>query len=407
MEECEFAFTRSRDKTLNRLRKTKNIHTRNSSSSFNSISESSAYVSKPDIAYNPLYEPEPLENNNRTLKELATLDSYELKSRLIHLLPKFHGLAGEDPHKHLKEFHVVCFTLRLQGIPEDYIKMKAFTFSLDGATKDWMYLQPIMFNIWGDMKLIFLEKFFPTSKTKEICGIRQHFGRHCTNIDRGSTSCVPRVRTIKSANNFYCRLLMMDRNMVDAANGGVLMDKTPTTATHLISNMASNTQHFGTRGGAITSRVVSEVGAFDNLRLENQLAELTSLVRGGVGVVMLHSGRELLHQTVPQRNLRPTDVETKPRANSRVQQLARSIPLPFPTRTVSARKSETDEDLLKLFRKVEINIPLLDTIKQVPKYAKFLKELCIHKRKKMKGAVEMGGIMSALIKHKNTTTRAQ
>ncbi|RDY06734.1 putative mitochondrial protein, partial [Mucuna pruriens] len=30
--------------------------------------------------------------------------SYELKSGLIHLLPKFHGLAGEDPHKHLKEF---------------------------------------------------------------------------------------------------------------------------------------------------------------------------------------------------------------------------------------------------------------------------------------------------------------
>ncbi|RDX96921.1 hypothetical protein CR513_20368, partial [Mucuna pruriens] len=30
----------------------------------------------------------------------------------------------------------------------------------------------------------------------------------------------------------------MDRNMVDAASGGALMDKTPTTARHLISNMA-------------------------------------------------------------------------------------------------------------------------------------------------------------------------
>ncbi|RDY09886.1 hypothetical protein CR513_05675, partial [Mucuna pruriens] len=28
-----------------------------------------------------------------------------------------------------------------------------------------------------------------------------------------------------------------------------------------------------------------------------------------------------------------------------------------------------------MFRKVEINIPLLDAIKQIPKYAKFLKEL--------------------------------
>jgi len=27
---------------------------------------------------------------------------YVLKTGLIHLLPKFHGLAGEDPCKHLK-----------------------------------------------------------------------------------------------------------------------------------------------------------------------------------------------------------------------------------------------------------------------------------------------------------------
>ncbi|XP_023758859.1 uncharacterized protein LOC111907324 [Lactuca sativa] len=36
---------------------------------------------------------------------------------------------------------------------------------------------------------------------------------------------------------------------------------------------------------------------------------------------------------------------------------------------------------MDLFRKVEVNIPLLDTIKQLPRYAKFLKELCTSKRK--------------------------
>jgi len=30
---------------------------------------------------------------------------------------------------------------------------------------------------------------------------------------------------------------------------------------------------------------------------------------------------------------------------------------------------------------VELNIPLLDAIKHIPRYAKFLKELCTHKRK--------------------------
>ncbi|RDX87583.1 hypothetical protein CR513_30928, partial [Mucuna pruriens] len=73
--------------------------------------------------------------------------------------------------------------------------------------------------------------------------------------------------------------------------------------------------------------------------------------------------------------------------------------LPFPSRTISARKPESDEELLKMFRKVEINIPLLDVIKQVPKYAKFLKELCIHKRIKIKGSREIGGVVSALTRN--------
>jgi len=62
--------------------------------------------------------------SERTLRELVALDvniqtlcvqypkldvQCKLKSGLIHLLPKFHGLLGEeDPHKHLNEFHIVC-----------------------------------------------------------------------------------------------------------------------------------------------------------------------------------------------------------------------------------------------------------------------------------------------------------
>ncbi|RDX95540.1 hypothetical protein CR513_21925, partial [Mucuna pruriens] len=70
----------------------------------------------------------------------------------------------------------------------------------------------------------------------------------------------------------------MDRSMIDAASGGALMDKTPTATRHLISNMASNTQQFGIRGPNL-SRLVNEIGAASNQRLENQLTELTSLVR--------------------------------------------------------------------------------------------------------------------------------
>ncbi|RDY08551.1 hypothetical protein CR513_07197, partial [Mucuna pruriens] len=64
----------------------------------------------------------------------------------------------------------------------------------------------------------------------------------------------------------------MDRSMINAASGGALMDKTPAATRQLISNM------FGTKG-AQPSRAVNEARAIDNLRLENQLTELMSLVR--------------------------------------------------------------------------------------------------------------------------------
>ncbi|RDX78887.1 hypothetical protein CR513_40755, partial [Mucuna pruriens] len=204
------------DRTLRRLRKVRS--TVHSSPNINS-----------DFNYglNKSQEPEQMENNDRTLKELAMPDM------LIHLLPKFHGLAGEDPQKHLKEFHVVCSTMRLQGISKDYIKIKAFPFSLDGVAKDWLYLQLVLFNTWGDMKCMFLEKFFPASGTttirKEICGIRKHFRETLHEYwERFNKLCVT------------C-LTMMERRLIDAASGGALVDKMPTATRHLIFNMASNT----------------------------------------------------------------------------------------------------------------------------------------------------------------------
>jgi hypothetical protein len=57
------------------------------------------------------------------------------------------------------------------------------------------------------------------------------------------------------------------------------------------------------------------------------------------------------------------------------------IPAPFPSRFARQKKEEDDKEILDTLRKVEINIPLLDAIKQVPRYARFLKDLCTRKSK--------------------------
>ena len=238
--------------------------------------------------------------NNRTLKELAApilnqqplcieypeLDAaFELKSGLIHLLPTFRGLAGEDPHKHLKEFNVVCSSMKPQGISEEQIKLRAFPFSLTDLAKDWLYYLPSgSINSWNEMKRMFLEKYFPASRAanirKEICSIRQNnaeslyeywerFKKLCANCPHHQ---IPEQLLIQY---FYEGLLLMDRSMIDAASGGALVDKTPDAARNLIANMAANSQQFGARMDH-TSRKVNEVSISN---LERQILDLTSMVR--------------------------------------------------------------------------------------------------------------------------------
>lgn len=102
----------------------------------------------------------------------------DLKTWLIHLLHVFYGLEREDPHKFIKEFHVVCSNMRPHGVTEEQLNLKTFPFALKDDIKHWLYILPAGFvTIWAQMKKLFLEKIFPafhTTKTrKEIYDIMQ------------------------------------------------------------------------------------------------------------------------------------------------------------------------------------------------------------------------------------------
>ncbi|CAN6557500.1 unnamed protein product [Malus baccata var. baccata] len=75
--------------------------------------------------------------------------------------------------------------------------------------------------------------------------------------------------------------------------------------------------------------------------------------------------------------------------------------VPFPSRFMQTKKEEAEKDILETFRKVQVNIPLSDAIKQVPRYAKFLKELCTtRKRMSTKEVVKVGENVSAILQRK-------
>jgi hypothetical protein len=81
---------------------------------------------------------------------------------------------------------------------------------------------------------------------------------------------------------FYEGLVPMDRNILDAASGGALVDKTPAAAKSLIENMSINSQQFTTRNNSVNqTKSVNEIQASSSSikALETRIDELTSLVK--------------------------------------------------------------------------------------------------------------------------------
>ncbi|CAN6691845.1 unnamed protein product [Malus baccata var. baccata] len=488
--------------------------------------------------------------DNRTIKELSALglanaaplciqypraapdktDEFELKSSLLHHIPKFHGLSMEDPNKHLKEFEVVCSSMTPVNVDSNILKMKAFPFSLLEKAKDWLYeLAPGTVTSWESMQRAFLEKFFPTSRVillrKKISGIQQSPGESFPSYYERFKSLVAscpqhQMKEELLLQYFYEGLLPLERQMLDASAGGALVDKTPRDAKTLIANRALNAQQYEGVGQRDNPRPhhVNEVSSISEL--QSQMANLTSmlsqLVEGpktqgttvcGVCSIQGHQsdqcpqlienggwesanavgygnqnqprgdpfsntynqgwrdhpnfrwrdapqyGQQSGFRQPPGFFPRPMAPQPPPPAQSsqtnpgtsmnddktyqllttmaqgmqnqakEVNELKKQmgqmaeflgqfrengklpsttvVNVPFPRRFAQSKKEESEKDILDTFRKVQVNIPLLDAIKQVPKYAKFLKELCTTRKKiSNKEVVKVSENVSAVLQRK-------
>ena len=81
---------------------------------------------------------------------------------LIHLLPKFHGFAGECPHRHLEEFYTICSSMKPLDVQDEDMFLRAFEYSLHGAARYWWFcLLRGSITSWEDLKHMFLDEFSP------------------------------------------------------------------------------------------------------------------------------------------------------------------------------------------------------------------------------------------------------
>ena len=132
---------------------------------------------------------------------------------------------------------------------------------------------------------------------------------------------------------------------------------------------------------------VQERGRFPSQTLPNPkgVHEVGSSSNSGMdevkAIITLRSGREI-EQPVPltsEETCKEQEAEPEREIISE-DSMKHCMPPPFPQALRSKKKASQQAGILEVLRQVKVNIPLLDIIKQVPAYAKFLKDLCTIKK---------------------------
>ena len=128
---------------------------------------------------------------------------------------------------------------------------------------------------------------------------------------------------------------------------------------------------------------VQERGRFPSQTLPNPkgIHEVGSGMDEVKSIITLRSGKEV-DQPMPKpvENSRHGEELQSEHILLEEDSMKYRIPPPFPQALRGKKKATQQAGILEVLRQVKVNIPLLDLIKQVPAYAKILKDLCTIKK---------------------------
>ncbi|KAL7583272.1 hypothetical protein Lser_V15G45156 [Lactuca serriola] len=181
----------------------------------------------------------------------------------------------------------------------------------------------------------------------------------------------------------------------------------------IVKNLATSTQAFQQETKASIKNLEKQVSqlAISVSKLESQgklHAQTEANPRHNVCAITLRGGKSyggpklsvdqkkeeiVVEEATKEEKGEEKTIEKKPFITE-----SKAAPAPFPERLKRTKKEREENEIMQMFKRVQINIPLLEVIKQVPRYARFLKDLCVSK-KKLKGnqVVTVGEHVSAVL----------
>nr|GEX38239.1 hypothetical protein [Tanacetum cinerariifolium] len=371
----------------------------------------------------------------------GVVSNFKIQPNLISILPMFKG--HEEPYENLREFFSVADTYQVNNTTKDGVRLCLFPFSLKDQAKAWFtFLEPGSIHSWSKMQYAFLDEFYSISKTaairnkiksfRQIPGEQFHeaFSRLKELLRTFPHHDVPKWELVKV---FYdgelskkVDLLLRNlgkgvSNLSHVSHNACSMYGDPS---HSVNNCQSwgapsNEEVNGVYGNRPRNDLFSEnynpgwrnhpnfpwkdddnYNRPNNTQQQNhgyipskslktmgQLAEEVHIREAGNKADNVKSDSELVKDLLKDF-LKPSTQNPKATESPKVQEGGvSSTTTPYPEALEKlaaarlAKKGLYSEDMWETFKQVKINLPLIDAIKQILAYAKFLKDLCTQKRK--------------------------
>ena len=202
----------------------------------------------------------------RPLKELGTPGAYrassgiapptteandfEIRPAMITLIERrqFSGAKHESPLAHLNEFEKYCNTIKVNGVNQEFVRLKLFPFSLIGRALEWLEkeVKPNSLHTWDDVTTAFLGRFYSQKKTADaralIQGFRQRSGESIyeawERYKEYQRECPHHgIPTYQVLQIFYGGLSPQGKTSLDAGAGCPIMNKTEEQVIYIIEDV--------------------------------------------------------------------------------------------------------------------------------------------------------------------------
>nr|XP_016508229.1 PREDICTED: uncharacterized protein LOC107825828 [Nicotiana tabacum] len=279
---------------------------------------------------------------------------------MLHLLQNkglFSGSYIEDPQQHLKNFLPICVTQRQLNMTPEAIRLLLFPFSVTGEAQTWLNSLSInSITTWEELVKQFLNKFYPPNKTAkqvdEILSFRQKPAETLQETwerFKGMLVKYPHhgIPDQMLGQQFYMGLADNLKANVDTSADGAFLRKSFREYTHVNPKEQGPNQlmALSLRNGR-------------DLDLEQEIARESRSTKTLV--------TEKALEKVPEQDLTQATAKKRP-------------PAPFPQRLAKYQKDEQYKKFMEMLKQIQVNIPLIGALREMPGYAKMMKDLMSRK----------------------------